>query len=308
MSELNEKGTLPPGPGDAFKGAPEHTRYEAGTKFYKVGTRQEQVEGARGSETFNSPWWVPEDEYKRMQIQADRMDKPVGDVARSRVAVKEEWNPAMSDVTEMTLKEPVWGWQGQAKHQTEPSYDSPDAKPEDQGKVNYMGGAQQTYLPGLAADKQGMRSDHAYISRYEAAEATPYERQRLAEKQAAGEEKGPHTRDLGSRPGSEQHPAEDNEKQRHFASSEAKTRDLGERPNRDSGEQKEHAHTQGEQARRAESVGETGKPPVLGDTGKRSQHSSSADGSLTSDDRSKMKEEMVEKSKPGRTESKDKER
>jgi hypothetical protein len=71
----------------------------------------------------------------------------------------------MSDVTEMTLKEPAWGWQGQAKHQTEPN------------KVSYIGGAQQTYLPGLAADKDGMRSDHAYISRYEAAERTPHEKQ-----------------------------------------------------------------------------------------------------------------------------------
>ena len=140
-------------------------------------------------------------------------------------------------------------------------------------------------------------------------EITHYEnlarsRQEQPEESAA---KGPHTRDLGTRPGSEQHPTEDNEKQRHFASSEAKTRDLGERPNRDSGEQKEHSHTQDEQAMphevKSHDLGESrgGKeetPPKIGENKATDNiHDGGKETDVTrAQKRTEMKAEMAEKS------------
>jgi len=99
--------------------------------------------GVKGNEVFASPWWIPAATYQEITRIAHRTRQPVIEVARSRLAVTEGWNPNMDWLYVFELLRPVYAWVGPAKPQRLRAGDP---------SVLLLGHLNQAYVPNLAAE------------------------------------------------------------------------------------------------------------------------------------------------------------
>jgi|KBSMisStaDraftv2_1062788.scaffolds.fasta_scaffold416621_1 hypothetical protein len=122
-----------------FTRAPTRVVLRPGESLYRFGTIVSAT--FRGNEIFSSPWWIPAETYQRITKTAHRTNQPIGDVARSRLAVATEWNPDMDWLTILELKKHVYAWVGPAK---------PQPFSGGHRSVMLLGNYDQAYVPDLA--------------------------------------------------------------------------------------------------------------------------------------------------------------
>ena len=123
-----------------------------GENLFRFGTIVSPI--FKGNEIFGSPWWIPSETYRRITKTAHRTNKPIVDVARSRLAVATEWNPKMDWLTILELKKTVYAWVGPAK---------PQPFSGGHRSVMLLGNYDQAYVPGLAPP-EAMASEAAALA------------------------------------------------------------------------------------------------------------------------------------------------
>jgi hypothetical protein len=142
---------------DAFLGPPAKRIFKAEATIYRFISLRDvpSPDGTTGgSPLFESPWWVPEETFRTITFRTNRTHRPLIAVARTGLAVQYEFNPHMDWLLIAKLKDPAYGWFGEAAAQPERAHDR---------KVWLLGGLPQIWLPGLAAGGDGTSSPHAFI-------------------------------------------------------------------------------------------------------------------------------------------------
>jgi hypothetical protein len=139
----------------AFRGMPRRTLLPASTRLYRfLSLPDPRGSGFRGNGLFERPWWVPAETYRSITQLAHRTGSNVVDAARSRLAVTQEWNPAMEKLAVIELQQPVFGWVGRTAHQPAREGDR---------SVLLLGDFEQVYVPNLADDARGLSSRFAML-------------------------------------------------------------------------------------------------------------------------------------------------
>lgn len=87
-----------------------------------------------------SPWWIRESVFDELRFRARRLQKPTSALARSRMAIKSEWNPGMDTVFIVVLSASVEGWEGRARSQPFSNHS---------GNAVFTGGERQMCVPSL---------------------------------------------------------------------------------------------------------------------------------------------------------------
>ncbi len=106
METYNASSTLTFEALSCFTKAPIRIVLRAGENLYRFVTIVSPP--FKGNEIFSSPWWIPSETYQQITKTAHRTNKPIVDVARSRLAVETDWNPHMDWLTILELKKPVY--------------------------------------------------------------------------------------------------------------------------------------------------------------------------------------------------------
>jgi hypothetical protein len=122
-----------------FTRAPLRVVLQPGESLYRFGTLVSST--FKGNEIFSSPWWVPQETYRRITKTAHRTRQPIVSVARAGLAIANEFNPEMDWLTILELKRPVYAWVGPARPQPLSGGDR---------SVMLLGNYDQAYVPGLA--------------------------------------------------------------------------------------------------------------------------------------------------------------
>lgn len=135
-----------------FTKAPLRVVFRPGENLFRFGTIVSPI--FKGNEIFSSPWWIPPETYRRITKTAHRTNKPIVDVARSRLAVATEWNPKMDWLTILELKKAVYAWVGPAK---------PQPFSGGHRSVMLLGNYDQAYVPDLAPP-EAMASEAATLA------------------------------------------------------------------------------------------------------------------------------------------------
>jgi hypothetical protein len=139
----------------AFGGTPRRELFRAGDRLSRfVSLPQPTFEG---NELFKSPWWHPQNTFNRIVRRSNRTGSSIVETARSGLAVTKAWNPTMEWLAIVELTRPAYGWVGPARHQPLRDGDS---------STLLMGNMDQVYLPGLAADGNGVSSPYAFLYYY----------------------------------------------------------------------------------------------------------------------------------------------
>lgn len=137
----------------AFIGLPQRVLLRAGELLCRFITAENAKLNHYGNEVFRSPWWHTMDSFMQIYNLAKRVQAPLDQTARARLAITEHFNPTMQYFCQITITQPIYGWKGFARHQQEK-----------RSNLVYMGGAQQIYLPNLVSpNTAGMSSDYAFI-------------------------------------------------------------------------------------------------------------------------------------------------
>jgi hypothetical protein len=118
-----------------FLEEPRRVQLSPGEKLYKFVSIP--IDRAR---IMASPWWIREAVFEDLRVRARRLQKPVSDLARSRMAIKSEWNPGMDTVFIVVLAANVEGWEGRARSQPLSNYS---------GNAVFTGGERQLCVPSL---------------------------------------------------------------------------------------------------------------------------------------------------------------
>lgn len=87
-----------------------------------------------------SPWWIRQAVFEDLRVRARRLQKPASDLARSRMAIKSEWNPGMDTVFIVVLSAIVEGWEGRARSQPLSNHSD---------NAVFTGGERQLCVPSL---------------------------------------------------------------------------------------------------------------------------------------------------------------
>jgi hypothetical protein len=120
---------------NAFLGEPQHVKVLPGERLYKF-VRYPMVR----NRILQSPWWIQQSVFDILQARAQRLGRPLTEVARVHLAIAADWNPGMDALWGIVLAAEVDAWRGQAKSQpVRLANDSP----------RFIGGAQQICVPGL---------------------------------------------------------------------------------------------------------------------------------------------------------------
>jgi hypothetical protein len=118
-----------------FLDEPRHVELAAGERLYKFVSipidRQRLIA---------SPWWIRQAVFDELRLRARRLQKPASDLARSRMAIKNEWNPGMDTVFIVVLAAQVEGWEGCARSQPISNHS---------GNAVFTGGERQICVPSL---------------------------------------------------------------------------------------------------------------------------------------------------------------
>jgi hypothetical protein len=139
MDIYNASGTLTSEALLCFTRAPLRVVLQPGESLYRFGTLVNS--SFKGNEIFSSPWWVPQETYRRITKTAHRTKQPVVGVARAGLAIASEFNPEMDWLTILELKRSVYAWVGPARPQPLSGGDR---------SVMLLGNYDQAYVPGLA--------------------------------------------------------------------------------------------------------------------------------------------------------------
>lgn len=165
MAILNEnldwnQIAVKPGVRQAFRGIPVKTLVPKGEMLCRFITTESKRKGIRGNETFFSPWWMDWSAAVQEIAKWRTAKATPKDVIRARMAVTSDFSQELDSLVQIILTQPVYAWKGIAQHQDDR-----------QRGVTYLGGAEQFYLPNLAADPQGMSSNVAYMHCFTAIES-----------------------------------------------------------------------------------------------------------------------------------------
>jgi hypothetical protein len=142
---------------DAFLGPPTKSIFKTDATLYRFTSLKDvpSHDGTTGgSPLFESPWWVPEETFRTIMFRTNRTKQRLTVVARAGLAVQYDFNPHMDWILIIRLKDPVYGWMGDAAAQPERAHDR---------KVWLLGGLPQVWVPGLAGGGNGTVSPHAFI-------------------------------------------------------------------------------------------------------------------------------------------------
>jgi hypothetical protein len=93
-----------------------------------------------------SPWWIRQTVFDDLRARARRLHKPVAELARSQMAIAQQWNPGMDTLYIIVLAAPADGWEGRARWQPVSLGDS---------TVLFTGGGRQLAVPGLTWQQIG---------------------------------------------------------------------------------------------------------------------------------------------------------
>lgn len=151
METHNASSTLTFEALSCFRKAPPRVVLRPGENLYRFVTIVSPA--FKGNEVFSSPWWIPSGTYWRITKTAHRTNKPIVDVARSRLAVATEWNPQMDWLTILELKKAVYARVGPAK---------PQPFSGGHRSVMLLGNYDQAYVPDLAPP-EAMASEAAKV-------------------------------------------------------------------------------------------------------------------------------------------------
>jgi len=135
----------------AFSSHPRKTLFPVSVEFRRFITAENRRTGDKGNQIFGSPWWFTKETFQRIVAHSDPSGLGVGDVARIQLAVPKKFNPRMEWICVIYLTQPVYGWTGKAARQLAT-----------EGANIYLGGgAEQVFLPNLAADPLATASKYA---------------------------------------------------------------------------------------------------------------------------------------------------
>ena len=141
----------------AFRGPVRKVLLPTGSRLYRfVSLPDPGGVGFRGNGLFERPWWAPHSTFEELSKLATRTKKSLTEVARSRLAVRPPWNPAMDTLAIIELRAPVYGWAGAT---------APQPIDEDRS-VMLLGHFEQVYVPNLADDSSGVASRFAQLMYY----------------------------------------------------------------------------------------------------------------------------------------------
>jgi len=141
----------PPDARAAFSSPPKKTLFNTGLEFRRFITAENRRTGDKGNQIFGSPWWFAKETFQRIVAHSDPHGLGIGDVARIQLAVSKEFNARMEWICVIYLTQPVFGWAGKAARQLAT-----------EGANIYLGGgAEQVFLPNLAADPLATASNYA---------------------------------------------------------------------------------------------------------------------------------------------------
>jgi hypothetical protein len=125
---------------EAFWGPPCKNLLLPHVSLYRMVTLADPQAGYEGNELFLSPWWYPQETWEELNRMAQRLDRPMAQVARTHLAVRDAWNPQMDWLCVIQLKKPVWCWRGKIRYQqTAPA-----------SGIYFLGGLDQVFIPNLA--------------------------------------------------------------------------------------------------------------------------------------------------------------
>ncbi len=120
-------------------------------KRRQINAQIESTTGDKGNQIFGSPWSFTKETFQRIVAHSDPRGLGIGDVARIQLAVPKEFNARMEWICVIYLTQPVFGWSGKAARQLAT-----------EGANTYLGGgAEQVFLPNLAADPLVTASKYA---------------------------------------------------------------------------------------------------------------------------------------------------
>ena len=133
-----------------FRGTPEKTLLLTNEMLCRFITTESKKKGITGNHVFFSPWWM---EWGTTVGMLSRFKAAAPkDVVRAKLAVTEAFSRELDSLVQIILTEPVYAWKGTAQYQDDKT-----------GRVTYIGGGTQFYLPNLASDGQGLSSNVAYM-------------------------------------------------------------------------------------------------------------------------------------------------
>ena len=143
----------PLGDQKAFRSPPVRVSLEAGERLFRLVT-------ALKNNLLASPWWFRRDTFQAMAHMSKVQNCSIPEVARAKLAVTTEMNERLDHLCIIEVIQPVYAWEGPARHQSEPR---------DGGTVELMGGLRQLYLPHLVSDRGAGRGgfDSSPIVKYQ---------------------------------------------------------------------------------------------------------------------------------------------
>ncbi|SRR6266436_690244 len=141
----------PPNTRAAFSSPPRKTLLNPGVEFRRFITAENRRTGDKGNDIFIRPWSFSKEIFQRILAHSDPRGLGIGDVARIQLAVSKEFDARMEWICVIYLTQPIFGWWGKATRQLAT-----------RGANIYLGGgAEQVFLPNLAADPPATASRYA---------------------------------------------------------------------------------------------------------------------------------------------------
>jgi len=128
---------------DAFFDTPMYVQLQPGERLYKFVSLP--IVRAR---ILESPWWIRQSVFDDLLTRARRLQKPVAELARSQMAIAQQWNPGMDTLYVIVLAAQADGWEGRARWQPVSI---------DDATVLFTGGGRQLAVPGLTWQQIGMQ-------------------------------------------------------------------------------------------------------------------------------------------------------
>ena len=157
MSILNEhleweQIKLDPRTTGSFRHDPKKTLLDPRQMLCRFITAESQAKNIPGNETFFSPRWMDWNTTASMLARWRTVSISPRDVVRARLAVTTTMSRCLDSLVQIILTKPVYAWKGIARYQDD-----------NFRKVTYLAGGVQIYLPNLASDRLGLKSDVAYM-------------------------------------------------------------------------------------------------------------------------------------------------
>jgi hypothetical protein len=135
--------TCPPNLRATFLDTPTYVALQPGEHLYKFVSLP--IDHTR---ILQSPWWIRQRELDDLLTRARRLQKPVAELARSQMAIAQQWNPGMDTLFTIVLAAAADAWEGRAKWQPVSTGDR---------TVLFTGGGRQLAVPGLTWRQIGVQ-------------------------------------------------------------------------------------------------------------------------------------------------------